>query len=139
MTPWPPNGLLKSSKYIWDTLYSAGTRCTFLVSINVSKRKLMCTEIRMLRNGFNIAQIKWWKGTIAVENYFFFCFSSSGVKLLKNVHLQLSTMLTRGGNKELDDLQFLHLFLWFFSLPNVKRNYITNKKRFRILHVHSIF
>jgi hypothetical protein len=22
MTPWPPNGLLKSSKYIWDTLYA---------------------------------------------------------------------------------------------------------------------
>ena len=82
-----------------------------MVSVNISKRKLMCTEMRMLRDGFNSDKVM--KGNNCSWKLLFFCFSSSGIKLLKNVHLQLPTMLTRGGNKEFDDLQFLHLFCDF--------------------------
>ena len=70
------------------------------------KRKLMCTEIRMLRNGFNTDQVM--KGNNCSWKLLFFCFSSS-------VHLQLSTMLTGGWNKEFDDLQYLHLFFVIFQ------------------------
>ena len=50
------------------------------------------------------------KGNNCRGKLLFFSFSC---KIVENVHLQLSTMLKGGWNKEFDDLQFLHLFCDF--------------------------
>ena len=69
-----------------------------------------CTQKweRSFKNGFNPDQVM--KGNNCRGKLLFFSFSC---KIVENVHLQLSTMLKGGWNKEFDDLQFLHLFCDF--------------------------